>query len=166
MCRHPYGAEWDRGDDQSHCPNLIDAPVSIEYAAFKQRHDSLVHFWNEWYGDYLAADFPRLIVRFEDVIFHPKEITQAVCECAGGKLKQRGFKYVVESAKKGDAHGTDKTSYTDALIKYGRETGRYKGMRPEDLEYAKQQLDPRLMEWFNYRYPPQSPSDVAMTNAR
>jgi hypothetical protein len=160
MCRHSYGAEWDH-DDESHCPNLIGAPVDIQYAAFLQHHDSLVHFWNEWYGDYITADFPRLIVRFEDVIFHPKEITQAVCECAGGQLKKRGFHYVVESAKKGAAHGTDKTSYTDALIKYGRESGRYKGMWSEDLEYAKQKLDPQLMEWFNYRYPPSLMSDVA-----
>lgn len=154
MCRHPYGAVWDH--DESHCPNLINAPVEIQYAALTQHHDSLVQFWNEWYRDYIVADFPRLIVRFEDVIFHPKEITQAVCECAGGTLKKRGFRYVVESAKVGDAHGTDKTSYTDALIKYGRETGRYKGMQSEDLEYAKQNLDPKLMEWFSYRYPPQN----------
>lgn len=154
MCRHPYSAEWDH--DGTHCPNLVHANVEIQYAAFLQQHESLIHFWNEWYQDYIMAEFPRLIVRFEDVVFHPKEVTQAVCECAGGKLKPRGFKYIVDSAKKGAAHGKDKTSYTDAIIKYGRETGRYNGMEQEDLTYAINHVDPKLMEWFNYQYPPKS----------
>lgn len=159
MCRHPYSAEWDH--DDTHCPNLVDANVNIQYKAFLQQHESLIHFWNDWYQDYITATFPRLIVRFEDVVFHPKEITQKVCECAGGKLKARGFKYIVDSAKKGAAHGTDKTSYTDAIVKYGRETGRYKGMEQEDLTYAANHVDSNLMTWFNYQYPPKSLNEAA-----
>ena len=63
MCRHQYAASWLH--DESHCPSLVpnDAdraakphlkdldhiPVTIEYAEFTVKHDSLVHFWNEWY---------------------------------------------------------------------------------------------------------------------
>ena len=175
MCRHSYGADWPHKPE--HCPNLVpnevdrqllmdgsSAPttvmdaainITVEYAEFDQHHDSLVGFWNDWYRDYLDAKFPRLMVRFEDIVFHPKQITQTVCECAGGKLKHdEKFTYIVDSAKKGDAHGKEKTSYIDALIQYGSEAGRYSGFESADLEYARIHLDPELMELFGYQYAP------------
>jgi hypothetical protein len=47
------------------------------------------------------------MVRFEDLVFHPRETTQKVCECAGGQLMRKNkFIYIVDSAKKGvGAHG-------------------------------------------------------------
>ena len=126
------------------------------YKEFKQYHDSLVGFWNDWYRDYIEADFPRLMIRFEDLVFHPKQVTKLVCECAGGQLKHpKHFKYIVNSAKKGNAHGKvgDRTSYVDALIKYGTEEGRYKGFEEADLEYVRQHLDPEIMDLFGYKYP-------------
>lgn len=181
MCRHPYGAQWPH--DPEHCPNLVpndvdrqllrsnptnwgalaehgraatSVNVTVQYAAFDQHHDSLLEFWNDWYRDYVKAPFPRLIVRFEDVVFHPKLITQIVCECAGGEMnRNKPFKYIVESAKKGTAHGAEgqKTSYVDALIKYGTEQGRYKGFEAADLEYAVQHLNPDLMRLLGYKFP-------------
>ena len=178
MCRHSYGAKWKRddGDDphqkqqQQHCPNLVEPSnnnnpvnVTVQYAQFEQQHDSLVGFWNDWYRDYVRAPFPRLIVRFEDVIFHPKLVTKTVCECAGGAMNEhQPFKYIVDSAKKGRAHGAEgqKTSYVDALVKYGTEAGRYKGFAAADLEYARQHLDPDLMRLFGYRYPSTTASSL------
>jgi hypothetical protein len=144
MCRHPYGADWPHAPE--HCPNLIpneidrtlllDAKkygtgintmnVTVKYAEFRQHHASLVEFWNDWYKSYVQASFPRLIVRFDD------------------------------SAKKGAAHGAQKTSYVDALVKYGTEAGRYTGFEQADLEYARKHLDPDLMRLFGYHYPPVS----------
>jgi hypothetical protein len=175
MCRHPYGADWPHAPE--HCPNLIpneidrtlllDAKkygtgintmnVTVKYAEFRQHHASLVEFWNDWYKSYVQASFPRLIVRFEDVVFHPKQITKTVCECAGGQLNPgKPFRYIVDSAKKGAAHGAQKTSYVDALVKYGTEAGRYTGFEQADLEYAGKHLDPDLMRLFGYHYPPVS----------
>jgi hypothetical protein len=176
MCRHPYAADWVHEED--HCPNLlpneydyqllaidekeaamngVTMNVTVKYAEFSRQHASLVEFWNDWYKAYAEASFPRLIVRFEDVVFHPKQITKTVCECAGGQLDpDRPFKFIVDSAKKGAAHGTEKTSYVDALIKYGTEEGRYEGFDGDDLEYAREHLDPDLMRLFGYRYPPPS----------
>jgi hypothetical protein len=177
MCRHSYGADWPHAPE--HCPNLVPndfdrelvdlkpkyrqqtgsftetVNVTVRYAEFDQHHPSLVEFWNDWYRDYVRADFPRLLVRYEDVVFHPKQITRTVCECAGGRLNiddhpDRGFVYVTESAKKGAAHGKTKTSYVDALIKYGTEAGRYDGFERADLEYARNHLDPELMRLFGY----------------
>ena len=170
MCRHEYGAHWLH--DPSHCPNLVPnevdeqlfeangvpptttMKVTAKYAEFSRQHVSLVEFWNEWNLAYVQAAFPRLMVRFEDIVFHPKQVTQMVCECAGGKIHPyTPFRYVVESAKKGSAHGTEKTSYVDALVKYGTEAGRYTGFTEDDLEYARKHLDPDLMRLFGYHYP-------------
>lgn len=157
MCRHTYGVKWNHDDER--CPNLppvtsnTNNTVTIEYAAFTQQHASLVHFYNDFYNDYIDAKFPRLIVRMEDLMFHPAAVTRSVCECAGGKLKDEDkFHYVVSSAKKGAAHGAHKTSYTDALRKYGTETTRYHALSANDLAYANEQLDPNVMEWFGYKY--------------
>jgi hypothetical protein len=131
-------------------------PLHVKYKEFTKHHDSLVGFWNDWYNEYVHAPFPRLIVRFEDAIFHPKELTKIACECAGGELNKTPFRYEVESAKKGTAHGKEKTTYVDALIKYGTEKGRYKGYEAADLEYARENLDPHLLEIFVYKLPPSS----------
>jgi hypothetical protein len=123
-----------------HCPNFVpndidfaldeslrnasSIPVLVKYAEFERKHDSLIDHWNDYYGAYFKQDrFPRLMVRFEDLIFHPKDVVQAVCECAGGKLKHehdgKGFQYIVQSAKKMVGHGKEKTGYVDAMIHYG-----------------------------------------------
>jgi len=176
MCRHHYGAHWDH--NKTHCPNLVPneedlrtfsellpgegVPVKVVYKMFNKTHDSLADFWNVWYQEYVNAPFPRLIVRFEDVIFHPKAVTKMACECAGGELNRGQFRYVVDSAKKGNAHGrsSERTSYVDALIKYGSEEGRYTGMDRADLEYARDHLDKVLMDMFGYKYPPESVSPL------
>ncbi|GAX20122.1 hypothetical protein FisN_17Lh074 [Fistulifera solaris] len=168
MCRHKYAAHWHH--DDAHCPSLIPnaadiakyhhlrseetIPVLVRYKEFDKHHTSMVDFWNTWYQEYVQAPFPRLIVRFEDIIFHPVEVTKIACECAGGQLNDGKFRYQVESAKRGTAHGKQKTSYVDSLIQYGSEQGRYDGYSAEDLKFAQQHLDPELMKLFGYKLAP------------
>jgi hypothetical protein len=177
MCRHNYGAYWP--SETGHCPNLIpderdikaepwlkykkSVPIDVQYSADagNRQHDSLVHFWNEWYGDYLKATFPRVLVRFEDLIFHAKEVTTKVCECAGGTMQPK-FTYITNSAKKGTpgAHGSkqDRTSFIDALVRYGKDTDRLNGFTKEDIEFARSNLNLELMGLFSYEFdePPRS----------
>ena len=40
----------------------------------------LVHLWNDWYTEYLEASYPRLLVRFEDLIFYPQQTTNLICD--------------------------------------------------------------------------------------
>lgn len=176
MCRHQYGAEWPH-DKSKHCPNLVPndvdlhlmkhknvtvsatgaVPVQVTYAEFNVHHDSLIGFWNDWYNEYVNVKWPRLLVRFEDLVFFPQQVTKTVCECAGGELNPgRPFKFIVNSAKRGDAaHGkmSERTTYIDALMKYGTEKGRYKGFTRDDLDYLRKHLDPKLMQLFRYKYP-------------
>jgi len=182
MCRHHYAANWGNYNMTRHCPNLVpdetdfqefpwlkeryeknesaSVSVKIKYKEFTRRHDSLVHMWNEWFNAYYHASFPRLIIRFEDIIFHPKEVTKTFCECAGGELDQHHkFHFIVDSAKKGGdkIHGKHRTSYLDALKKYGTEKGRYDLYQQPDLDYSTKHLDHTLMEAFQYKYPPMAP---------
>jgi hypothetical protein len=99
------------------------------------------------------------MVRFEDLIFHPKKTVTEVCQCAGGELKHDEFQYIVESAKKGAVHGRYRTGYVDAIIKYGRNENRWSGMTVADLAFASKYLDQDLMKRFGYQ-PPNSQYDV------
>lgn len=103
--------------------------------------------------DYLNAKFPYLMVRFEDLIYHPKQVVQTVCECAGGELNKGEFKYITDSAKKGvGAHGKDRTGYLQALSRYGRQEGRINGMEQADLDYTRRHLDANIMHMFRYLF--------------
>ena len=120
MCRHSYSANWCHTKD--HCPNLIAnendinvfnntlalgevVPVNIRYSAENiTHHKSLVNLWNDYYLDWYAnATFPRVIVRFEDLLFRSEYVIDQVCSCAGGKLKNN-FTYLAETAKTGEVH--------------------------------------------------------------
>lgn len=186
MCRHQYNADWPH--EKQHCPNLVytnesnisrawhkvkatgtgGVPLVVHYhKTLHTYHNSLVGFWNDWYRKYKSAKFPRIFVRFEDLIFYPRLVTQEVCKCAGGKLRSstghKKFQFVTESAKRGKAHGnaSEKTTYLDALVKYGTERGRYDGYHQIDLDYAIKRLDPGLMRMFKYKPPPSAAENVA-----
>lgn len=161
-------------DENGHCPNLIPNHVDVKefpflegwesiivqvrYALFGRWHNSLAHFWNDWYRPYYQAPYPKVIVRYEDLIFHAKEVTESVCHCAGGEMKGK-FEYIVESAKKGSGgHGRkdQRTSMIQAMIRYGKETNRTIGFTQDDLAFAIETLDSELTEFFGYSNPPLS----------
>jgi hypothetical protein len=112
MCKHPYAAKWPHSKE--HCPNLIPnavdmekfkaqsptIPVNVKFNGGIEKYESLAHLWSEWYHQYLNADYPRLMVRFEDLQFHAKEMIDLVCQCAGAEARHDGqFTYIVDSAK-------------------------------------------------------------------
>jgi hypothetical protein len=120
--------------------------------------DSLIHYWNEWYESYLYQNvndqnvtWPRLIVRFEDTLFHPKQVMARVCECGGGQLSSN-FVYVVEEAKN---HKHEQNNFVSAIVRYGADEGghkRYRNMTQDDIDFARKSLNRKLMETFRYRY--------------
>ena len=97
MCRHSYQVNWDH--DKEHYPNLVPltetdrkgagggdmVPVRVRYSPTDiAHHDNLASLWNDWYALWTGADFPRLVVRFEVLLFHAEEVVGKVCECGGG----------------------------------------------------------------------------------
>jgi len=167
MCKHPYEARWQHKYSQL-CPNLAHdkllndgqpdmVSVHLKYkppAEFK----SLAHFWGEYYKQYLEADYPRLIVRFEDIQFHAKELIETVCQCAGAVPRNDDavFRFVVDSAKWGAAHKSE-TNMISAMIKYGSDKNRFTGMKESDFLVARKVFTPEIMELFGYEMPPPTP---------
>mmetsp|Transcript_30183 Transcript_30183/g.60632 ORF Transcript_30183/g.60632 Transcript_30183/m.60632 type:complete len:432 (+) Transcript_30183:39-1334(+) len=179
MCRNPYTASWEGRSNSKTCPKLKKGnnqwnEVNVKFGPGQTHHKSLGHLFNDWYGDYFysnstkddgnerntTAPFPRLIIRFEDIIFFPQEVTEAVCKCAGGTLGHRAddkdvangtFHYVVRSAKAGFGHGpqSHRNGLIDSWIRYGSVDPQSE-YSPHDLALAQEVLDPLIMDAFAY----------------
>ncbi len=173
LCRHPYSAFWKHSLE--HCPNLVPnevdvslgfiqdkehkealtqngIPVTIRYAPpRKVTHNNLAEAWNTWYGDYINAHYPRLIVRFEDLLFNTETVITQACHCFGGQLKDEyNFNYHVDSAKPdiGAHHGG--SGLTEALLKYSNANKRVKSFTKDDLDFANKVLNKTMMDLFHY----------------
>ena len=171
MCRQPYGARFHHSKE--HCPNLIPTeedkrmhgnlkklnytPIFVTYDAkngLKRKHESLAHMYNEWYSEYINSTSPRLFVRTEDLVFRPKETLHKVCSCFGGTVRP-ALKVMSTDVKKRMADiGTRQTSLLKALISYGHRAGRREGyeQNPNQLNAARDILDPNVMDYFGYSY--------------
>ena len=174
MCRKAYFASW-RSSSDGHCPTLsmlgnnrTGNPVSVRPPpdeGIPQEYKSLADWWSEWYRAYYYsdADFPRLMVRFEDLLFHPEQVFDAIANCSGISSPQeegtststrtrQTFQYHMSAAK---SHGAASHDMVQAMIKYGQERGRTKGFQDADLDYArkKHSLDADLMKAFHYTHP-------------
>lgn len=163
MCRHSYSANWRHVEE--HCPNLVAneidqakwhnipdvIPVSVRYSPDNvTHHESLLGLWNDYYSGWQRAKFPRLIVRFEDMLFRTEEVVTKVCHCAGGKVKEGSFKFVVDSAKQGKAH-TGSSGLIKSIIRYGNSTRRTDYYAKEDLEYVEKKWNQDLGEAYSYK---------------
>lgn len=175
MCKLPYSATWDRRDGgaglKDVCPHLVYAdspsgvrmPVRLEFkfSGHSLSYDSLAHLWNEWYAGYWrnADGFPFLMVRLEDLVFRQYETTRIICECAGGTVApEDDFKFIVNSAKIGPAHGkkAERTDMVDAWVKYGKPMAARAEFSDLDYDAAMEFLSRELMEKMGYKYPPSS----------
>mmetsp|Transcript_21007 Transcript_21007/g.34338 ORF Transcript_21007/g.34338 Transcript_21007/m.34338 type:complete len:172 (+) Transcript_21007:207-722(+) len=166
MCTIPYTAKWDmheRGTPGEICPHLVTSkklPVGLKAKLADQLlpFDSLAHLWNEWYAEYWRdADFPFLIVRFEDLIFRQYDTTKILCDCGGGVVNPKSeFKYIVNSAKQGPGHGKkeERTGMIDAWIKYGKPKEVKAGFSDLDWEASLEFLSHEFMAKMGYKYPP------------
>ncbi|KAL7511495.1 hypothetical protein ACHAXN_008461 [Cyclotella atomus] len=170
MCSHTYTARWsmrERGHANI-CPHLVYAnstltelwPVGLTVKLANQtvHFESLAHLWNEWYLQYERdADFPFIMVRFEDLVFRQYVTTKTICTCAGGDTKEKDeFKYIVNSAKQGPGHGAkdEKTDMVTAWIKYGKPKKAKSGYNDLDWEASLKYVSKELMNKLGYQYPP------------
>jgi hypothetical protein len=118
--------------------------------------------WNLWYGAYLSQDddFPRLVVRLEDLLFHADEVVPQICTCAGGSFRAF-FRHsrVVQNRNKGiDTTKVDEGLYR-SIVRYGNTTNRRKGYPSFQLEAIRDILDPSMMDIFGYPF--EEPSRIS-----
>lgn len=160
MCGNRYTAKW--AHSQGNCPHLLKDAASmtptaltVRYGDYEDSFDSLAHLWNGWYNQYRKeATYPFVMVRFEDLIFHTKNVTSQICHCAGGEIRtDRPFFYIVDSAKQGPGHGRDRTGMVQAWIKYGNPMPPRADFSEDDSKAAKAFLDLDMMEIFGYQHP-------------
>jgi hypothetical protein len=195
QCKARYDVHWRRAPGR--CPNLVPSWQDkknnkfggietfrvtvhenvLNTTLFTDVYESLADLWSSWYQAYLDADYPRLIIRYEDTLFHAEQVVQQVVSCAGlaptmssvrsassdaaflqsgmsstrtsdpREYHRRLFRYRVE---RGKDHGNS-SDFVSAILKYGKKDGRYQGMVPRDLRYAKERgLSSSLMETFHY----------------
>ena len=101
--------------------------------------------WSNWNREYVEADFPRLFVRFEDILFNAEQVMNSVADCAGLSVRQP-YRAMLKPSKD---HG-DSSSLLSAMIQYGTDSGRSSGLLRNDMEYSKKALDEDLMRLFQY----------------
>eukprot|EP00533_Pseudo-nitzschia_delicatissima_P002370 CAMPEP_0116079666 /NCGR_PEP_ID=MMETSP0327-20121206/1265_1 /TAXON_ID=44447 /ORGANISM="Pseudo-nitzschia delicatissima, Strain B596" /LENGTH=496 /DNA_ID=CAMNT_0003570309 /DNA_START=97 /DNA_END=1587 /DNA_ORIENTATION=+ len=174
MCKEGYGVRWDH-DSSKHCPNLI--PNEFDQRRFPKLASkdkvqvwmganpkkgptwpSLIHYWNAWYESYFKNnDIPRLVIRFEDTLFYPKQVMEQVCHCGGGTLAVN-HDYSLDEAKPEHKHD-HKNNFVTAMIEYGTNSTRLRNMTKEDIGVAIQHLNPTLMQAFGYSYPSNTKDD-------
>jgi len=199
MCKSPYEAHWKHRS--AHCPNLrkytqwekdnipVD-PIPVKIVFDKNSTepfstvywDSLVHLYNDWYMQYYNATYPRLIVRFEDLLFLPDKLLKVIARCVVGtstdddkrnnkankrkrrrslmrRLLRKEIRLQVDASK---SHGKS-SDLVHAMIKYGSGRGREQNMTQHDKEFAIAVLSSQpLLETFDY--PPPSGSEAAQVS--
>jgi hypothetical protein len=146
LCLHSYHAiSWYSEYDKELCPNLIrgnityrdeTAPVTLWTGT---THDSLLDVWNHYYGEEWEverAKFPHLSIRYEDLLFHGREVSKIACECVGGSATT-DFQYVKESAKGSEGSHKGSNDLIKALLQYGDPARRLSGFTDRDLRYAR-----------------------------
>jgi len=117
-------------------------------------YDSLIDLWQSFYGDYLNADFPRLIVRYEDLLLHSTETVGKICQCVGGRLinENDGVTPNRQSAKPARVFG--KTSdLVQSILRYGSSKERLAHFSKGDLFFADENIKRDLMDLFQYSFP-------------
>lgn len=166
-------------DKANYTPDKKVVPLWVRYHSENRQHKSLAHMWTDWYKDYYDAEYPRLMIRLEDLVFYPHETLRQVCECANGGSDGTDtdggyFKYIgddnlvlsLDSAIKGEGngidnvHGKERTGLLEAMAKHAGPhsvSHRVAGMTPGDLEFATTVLqDSETMSYFGYKIPPES----------
>lgn len=178
MCRQSYAVQFDHSTDPKRklCPNIVPyeedirihpryrrskyIPAHAKYlAGLNVKYDSIAHLWNEWYREYAntTAEFPRLIVRMEDILFRAEEVLPQICNCFGGtmstSLGPNQIRYYSNVANQNPGVDNGKGSgLLRSIINYGNKTLRRDSYQAVQFKAAKEVLDPSLMKLFGYRY--------------
>ena len=164
ICKKPYHLHWKH--NKTTCSELLDRetgqPITVEsrYPGLEHRgfnaiapqvYPSLADLWSIWYLKYWNADFPRLFVRFEDLLFYPDQVITAIANCIGTPLLHDSVQIHLPNAK---SHGKAR-DLISAWDWYGNDPPTTRGFYPsgKDLEYAQKALNATLMDIFAYEHP-------------
>jgi hypothetical protein len=164
MCQAPYMAVW-KHNKSLHCPNILSTrldveqfselrlnqPIPVTLMAQRRSFDSLAHLWNEWYSSYVESKRPRLLIRQEDLVYHPRQVMEAIRDCIGASSFTKGtLTYVVGRSKWNQEHVKHQSSMVSSMIKYALAGKRFSNMTLEEIQYA-DRLVGQTMDLFQYK---------------
>jgi hypothetical protein len=90
---------------KSSCPSPVNT-TGGNFSAGGDPFESLIEGWSKWMLEYMNADIPVLMVRFEDLLFSPEALISQVCGCLGFSAKSSSDFKILESLPKwGNGHG-------------------------------------------------------------
>lgn len=162
--RHYNGDVWKIDNVNEKANFTLDntkgpIPVWVRYKSETRNHASLAHMWLEWYEEYFTADWPRLMVRLEDLVFYPHETLRQICECFEGAQYVGDDKLALslDSVKGGsdNVHGKaeDRPGLLEAIINHALQN-RTNGMTEDDYVFAASLLqDSKIRQEFGYTIP-------------
>ena len=160
MCRNTYEARFKNVPalkDLQRCPSPVDQTrTTVRYQPDPKtfgHYPSLVHLWRDWYEAYLNASFPRLMLRFEDLLFDTEKTVGHACTCVGGTLR-KDFKQHEEQTKgKMAGHRGPVNDRNKALRLYADEKERYANYNAQDLAFIYDALkNSPLIDLFHYHF--------------
>lgn len=137
--------------------DMKSVPLNVRYKNEVARHESLAHFWKSWYHEYYNVNFPRLMIRLEDLVFHPYKTLQSICDCVEGSFaSEKDFSLVATSVKNVASAAHSKTRKTDLVSSFflHLRSNRTQGMTVEDLEFSRNVLDDSIVRQFFRYHPP------------
>merc|ERR1711951_245594 len=92
-----------------------------------------------------AVDVPRIMVRFEDVVLHPEEVVDRICECVGGYRTEEML--LVEGESKSHANSRNRAQAVEAMSSHKYRMTNY-GL--EDVQFVAETVNWTIMEYFGY----------------
>ena len=139
MCRNQYESRFKHArshHDPERCPTPVDeTQVVMRYQPDRPSHyDTLVHFWRDWHGEYVNTTRPRLMIRFEDLLFDSANTVRTVCECVGGTMKPKFEQEEEVSKDRSLGHVGPVNDRARALSLYASEAKRFDHYTRADLD--------------------------------
>ena len=120
--------------------------------------DQLSHFLNDDEAKKIQTenlrresdmDIAVLVVRTDDLIFRPLELTRKLCLCAGGTLvSEDEFEIMEEAAKE---HGNSSTR-SAAMALYGDPEYRYSRFSRDDFEFIDREINHDILKIFGFDF--------------
>lgn len=100
---------------------------------------------------------PRVIVRFEDLVFDGERTVGAVCRALSGSWPPPGGFRNVSAPAKRDTKVSKAVDRDIVMAKYGDSKYRLAGFRDADLAVAREHTSAALREFFSYPIPRSAP---------
>ncbi|KAL7555498.1 hypothetical protein ACA910_003214 [Epithemia clementina (nom. ined.)] len=175
VANHLHSNNENHNDDEN--PTTTTVPVTVQTSQYNSTYASLVDMWWEWNrayyhnsGSYAAngssstssSASARIMIRLEDLWFHPRAVMTAIDACIHGdddggggdsknssamqrRRRRRQRRQPLQSVwwPASKTHGFS-SSYALALQRYGTAAGRHKGLSRADKLHANRVLSSPL----------------------